>query len=84
MKKLFINLSAQSTDENIEYELLSEQEIKEIEKEHESVNDYLSSNNNWEQWIELPITQKNERILLDLAVEMHRELQPLREGAEAL
>ena len=79
MKRLFINTS----NDIVEFMFISEKEIEEIKKEFESVYDYLSTHT-WDNWVEMTVSQKNEKKILDMVVEMHKELQPLREGANAI
>jgi hypothetical protein len=75
IRKLFIAVDPVLTDDNLDFEFLSQAEVDEAEKEHETVYEYLSSGRMYESWFEIACSQQNIIKLRELIEQMKKELE---------
>jgi len=74
IRKLFIAVDPCLSDDNLDFEFMSQAEIDEAEKEHETVYEYLSSGRMYESWFEIACTHQNIARLQELIEQMKKEL----------
>ncbi len=81
MKRLFLNINQKTL--GVTFKVLSKKEIEEIEGDAYSILHALTKLPN-DEWCEIDITQDNQYTIMDIAVEMHKELQLQRKVVEEL
>ena len=72
IRRLFVGVPILS-DDNFDFELMTEAEVKQAEEEAESVYEYLTQTN-FQTWIEVACSETNLQKLQELCNEMKREL----------
>jgi hypothetical protein len=75
IRKLFIAVDPQLSDDNLDFEFLTDLQIEEAEKEHETVYEYLSSGRMYESWFEIACSKQNIIKLQELVEKMRKELE---------
>jgi len=73
MRRLFVGVDPLLSDDNFDFCLMTEAEVKQAEEEAESVYEYLTATN-YQNWVEVACSETNLEKLQKLCDEMKREL----------
>lgn len=73
-KRIYIGILGFGTIDNVEYAVLTDEEIKEALEEHETIYDYLTDKPH-DSWTEIPVTEGNLKAIEEIGRAMKEILR---------